>query len=134
MTAQRATDGPMPGDLQATLREVAEILDAVAAAVLAHDRIRLDSANARATALLTTLAAQITELDGTGGQVPADGRVTGLVRRLRAAVRRNSMLIERAWAMDAATTRLLLSLGRGPVESPAGAYATVPILSIERNA
>lgn len=134
MSARSAAGRPSGSDLSETLREVSATLDAVAAAVMAHDRERLDSANERARLLLTTLAAQVGELDETGAPMPADGRIAGLVRGLRTAVRRNSLLIERAWAMDAATTRLLLSLGRGAADSPGGAYAAVPVLSIERNA
>ncbi len=134
MNGQRVPGQPVGGDPWETLRQVAETLEAVAAAVIDHDRDRLDCANEHARELLGTLAAQVGEIEEAGIPFPVDGRAALLAHGLHDAVRRNSVLIERAWAMDAATTRLLLSLGRAAADSPAGVYAPSPVLSIERSA
>jgi len=135
MISRRAVDRPVPADLNAMLREVGAALDTIAAAVIAHDRDRLDAANTHANDLLAVIAARGSAPDASTVPTRPDGEAAAtLVRGLRTAVRRNAMLIERAWAMDAATTRLLLSLGRGPADTPAGAYSRLPIVTLERSA
>ena len=120
-------------DLDATLAELADVIDAIGVAVGSHDLAALDAANERAMTLQATLAARIAVL-GDADRARPPGQLAGLVARLRAGVRRNALLIERAWAMDAATTRLLLSLGRSPAEPLAGAYIPVQAATIERHA
>jgi hypothetical protein len=129
--------GPVPvagGDLQAALAELAELVDAIADAVRGHDLAGLGAANERATELHAALAERISALGEAGRLPPAAGPLGGLIGRLRSGVRRNALLIERAWAIDAATTRLLLSLGRGPAAPVSGVYAPIPIANIERSA
>jgi hypothetical protein len=134
MISRRAADRPPPGDLLETLARLGEALDAIADAVIAHDRERLDAANARANDLLDTLAVRRRAVEESGIPATSDPEVVGIMRSLRTAVRRNAMLIERAWATDASTTRLLMSLGRGPADSPMAAYAPAPYVAIERSA
>lgn len=122
-----------PLDLDAGLAELADVVDLIAVAVGRHDLIALNAANARATELHAALAAQIAALGAADRPRPA-GQMADLLARLRSGVRRNALLIERAWAIDAATTRLLLSLGRSPAEPLAGAYVPVPAANIERRA
>ncbi len=128
-TAQPAA----PLDLDASLAGLADVIDVIAIAVGRHDLAALTAANARATEIQASLALQIAALDPTE-RVRPTGQITNLLARLRTGVRRNAFLIERAWAIDAATTRLLLSLGRNPSEPFAGAYVPVPAANIERRA
>jgi len=128
----RRTD-PAKVDLDATLAELADAVDAIAAAVGSHDLAGLELANARAATLQATLAAHIAAL-GEADRARPPRQPAGLVTRLRAGVRRNALLIERAWSIDAATTRLLLSLGRTPDEPLSVAYVPVQLPTIERRA
>lgn len=131
--ARRTTGPGADVDLDATLADLADVIDAIGVAVGNHDLAALDAANARATALQATLAVRIAAL-GEADRTRPTGQLAGLLARLRSGVRRNALLIERAWAIDAATTRLLLSLGRSPAEPLTGAYVAVPVATIERRA
>lgn len=130
----RRTTGPAAHvDLDATLAELADVIDSIGVAVRSHDLAAIEAANERATALQTALAARIAA-PGDADRVRPSGRLVGLLDRLRSGVRRNALLIEHAWAIDAATTRLLLSLGRSPAEPLVGAYVPIPVATIERRA
>lgn len=119
----------------AALRELVDAADAIAAAVEVHDRVALEAANARAEGLADEVGQLIARL-GPGEAVDLADPGFGLrpiVSRLRAAGRRNALLIERAWALDAATTRLLAGLARG-VADGAPLYAPAAFVAVERHA
>lgn len=120
-------------ELDAALAGLADAVDAIAVAVGSHDLAALEAANARALTLQGVLAARIAAIDEAERVRPAH-QIAVLVGRLRFGVRRNALLIERAWAIDAATTRLLMSLGRHPNEPRTGVYVPEPIVTIERRA
>ena len=94
------------------LGELADAADSLTSAVEGHDLAGLEAANERAEALalrIGDLSAGLSEID----RVRVDNRrVRALRERIDTATRRNAYLIERAWAVDAATMRLLASLGR----------------------
>lgn len=115
-----------PTALVALLAELAEATDALTIAVERHDLAGLLAANDRAEALTSRvdgLVGALTEADRAGLD---RARIVTLRERLEAAARRNAYLIERAWALDAATMRLLAGLGRPDPASAAGAYAVAP--------
>ncbi len=109
------------GALTATLADLAEATDALTIAVERHDLAALIAANEQAEALtarINEIVAELTPLD----KAELDRvRIAGLQSRLDVAARRNAYLIERAWALDAATVRLLMNLGR--TDGPAAGYA-----------
>ena len=117
--APQPLGGPWPLDprdpvfaLAEHLGELADASDSLTTAVEHHDLAGLEAANERAEALtvrIGDLAAGMTTAD----RVRVDNRrVRALRERIDVAARRNAYLIERAWAVDAATMRLLASLGR----------------------
>jgi hypothetical protein len=130
--ARRGTD-PTERDLDGTLADLADVVDAIASAVGSHDLAALEAANARAVTLQAHIAALVAALDDAERARPSR-QLAGLVARLRLGVRRNALLIERAWSIDAATTRLLLSLGRTPTEPLSVAYVPPAVSTLERHA
>jgi hypothetical protein len=116
---------PPPPSLAATLTELAEVADAMTAAVERHDLAALQASTERADALTQQARAL------TGERRPADAASAGpsaagpapvatvtpelqaVGERLAAAARRNAYLIEHAWAVDAATMRLIAGLASG---------------------
>jgi len=115
-----------PTALVAALGELADATDSLTIAVERHDLARLVAASERAA----TLTAQIGDLSA--GLTDADRarldreRMRALRGRIDLAARRNAWLIERAWALDAATMRLLASLGRPTGDLPLQSYAPPP--------
>ncbi len=110
--------------LIATLTELADATDALTIAVERHDLAALIAANERAEALtieINDLVASLTPLEKSALDRP---RIAALQDRLEVAARRNAYLIERAWALDAATVRLLMNLGR--TEGLTAGYTTAP--------
>jgi hypothetical protein len=105
------------------LADLADATDSMTSAVERHDLARLVATNERAEAL----AARIGELSGSltdADRTRLDhGRMRALCERIDTAVRRNACLIERAWALDAATMRLLAGLGRVATDTPLHPYA-----------
>ena len=100
--------------------------DGVADAVRRHDRLALVGCNEQADALVgevNTINASLADSDrallGVVG-VPA------LCERLAASARRNALLIEQAWAVDAALMRLLLGLGKVGSDGSVGGYSSNP--------
>ncbi|HEX8941065.1 MAG TPA: hypothetical protein VF763_12965 [Candidatus Limnocylindrales bacterium] len=112
-------------DLQAALAALADATDAVAFAVRKHDHAALLEANLRADALVAEVGRRTADLSPQERLELDAAGVPALCERLRAAARRNALLIERAWAIDAATMRLLAALAR-PAEpaadAPSAAY------------
>jgi hypothetical protein len=127
-----ATALPRPAALVATLDELVGATDALTIAVERHDLAALMAASDRAeklTARVDTLASELDPLD----RVDLDtGRIAELRDRLAVGARRNAYLIERAWALDASTMRLLAGVGQDTSdgllsERPANGY--LPIAS-----
>jgi len=116
-----AFGSPRLGALAGALSALAEVSDGVARAVTRHDRQALEAANARAEQLLAqvdSLSSQLTEEDRAllGGKALAP-----LAARLAAGSRRNAVLLENAWATDAALMRLIIGAGKdGPYGEQSG--------------
>lgn len=105
------------------LSKLAASTDALTIAVERHDLAGLLAATDRAEVLtgkITEISAGLTDADRPG--LDAE-RILALRDRLDVAARRNAYLIERAWALDAATMRLLASLGRPAPDVPLQSYA-----------
>ncbi len=104
----------------AALTELADACDALTAAVEGHELAALVGATERAE----RGAAQVGRLGGElddGDRLDLDaGRVRQLGDRLAGSARRNAFLIERAWALDAATMRLLIGLAGGGIPAVGG--------------
>jgi len=126
-------DGPRPPDgrdrataLAEDLADLAAATDELTDAVERHDLVALLAANHRAevlTAQIRDLSADLTDADR--ARVDTE-RVLRLRGRIDLAARRNAYLIERAWAVDASTMRLLATLGRPAGGLPVHSYAPPP--------
>jgi hypothetical protein len=119
----RRPDGVDPVDwLAEDLGGLAAACDATTTAVENHDLAGLVAANELAETLTERIrdrAAGLTEAER--ARVGTD-RIRTLHERISRAVQRNAYLIERAWALDAATMRLLASLGRPHPDLPLHSY------------
>lgn len=118
--------GPVPqrvAALVATLTALADASDAVGMAVRRHDHAALLDANLRADALTDQVAAQSAALTDQERAAFETAGVAAVCERLRVSARRNAYLIERAWAIDAATMRLLAGLGRIDQDGAVSAFA-----------
>jgi hypothetical protein len=114
-------DRPMA--LVAALGELADATDSLTTAVERHDLAGLVAANEHAEALterIRDLSVGLTDSDR--ARIDHE-RIRALRERIDLAARRNAYLIERAWAIDAATMRLLASLGRPAPDMPLHSYA-----------
>jgi hypothetical protein len=115
-----------PGDPgEATLlAALADASDALTGAIVAHDREAIVAATRDAEAIV----AQISRLEGSPDTAarprPADTGVLLLAARIEAAARRNAILLERAWATDAAILRLLAAAARSEADAASGDYGS----------
>jgi len=120
-SASHNTGPGEPGEAT-LLAALADASDALTAAIVAHDREAIVAATRDAEAIV----AHISRLEGapdTGARRrPADARVMLLAARIEAAARRNAVLLERAWATDAAMLRLIASAARSEAEAASGDY------------
>ena len=135
--SSRAAPGPAgrPAALVATLTELADATDDLTIAVERHDLAGLLDANDRAEALTARADGLANALDDADRARLDPRQVLALRERLDTAARRNAYLIERAWALDAATMRLLAGLGRPAPETPAATYSTpAPAAYLDRQA
>ena len=136
-----ATALPRAAALTAALDELVESTDALTIAVERHDLVALVAASNRAEALTTrvnAIAAELSPVDRIELDAP---RIAEVSERLAVGARRNAYLIERAWALDAATMRLLAGLGQDRPETgfgdrPMNGYMTMttPALYLDRDA
>jgi hypothetical protein len=123
-TAVRPPDGVDPVDwLAEDLGELAAACDATTAAVEDHDLAGLLAANELAEALTERIRARAAGLTEAERARVGTDRIRTLHERIGRAAQRNAYLIERAWALDAATMRLLASLGRPDPSQPLHSYA-----------
>jgi hypothetical protein len=136
-----ATALPRATALTAALDELVESTDALTVAVERHDLVALVAASNRAEVLtirVDAIAAELGPIDRIELDAP---RIAQLTERLAVGARRNAYLIERAWALDAATMRLLVGVGQEraesmPGERPGSGYvaAAAPALYLDREA
>jgi hypothetical protein len=107
-----ATAMPRAIALTSALDELVDATDALTVAVERHDLGALIAASDRAEVLTTRVDTIVAEL-GPVDRVDLDlARIAELSDRLAVGARRNAYLIERAWALDASTMRLLAGLGQ----------------------
>ena len=105
------------------LHELADASDALGDALMRHDHAALVAANERTDALTAALAVRAESLTPPERAELAGPLLAPLFDRIRAAARRNAVLIEQAWALDAATLRLLAGVGRAQAgDGQLGAY------------
>jgi hypothetical protein len=105
----------------ALLEGLADTSDALTVAIVRRDHDAIVAATGRAEALIERLASL--DADAAGRLVP-DPAVAPLAARIGSAARRNALLLERAWATDAALLRLLAMAARaGSDAAGAQAYA-----------
>ena len=136
-----ATALPRATALTSALDELVEATDALTVAVERHDLVGLVAASDRAE-VLTARVDSITAELGAVDRIELDGpRIAELTDRLAVGARRNAYLIERAWALDAATMRLLAGLGHDrpdalSVDRPGSGYqsSAAPALYLDREA
>jgi hypothetical protein len=107
-----ATAMPRATALTSALDALVDATDALTVAVERHDLVGLVAASDRAEVLtirVDSIAAQLGPID----RIELDAtRIAQLTERLAVGARRNAYLIERAWALDAATMRMLVGLGQ----------------------
>jgi hypothetical protein len=115
-----ASGGSRAAALALALEDLADASDTLTIAVERHDLPSLLNASDRAERLTEQVAVLATDLSP-ADRLALDGpRIAGLRERLGVSARRNAYLIERAWALDAATMRLLASVGQGGSDGSAG--------------
>lgn len=100
------------------------VSDRVAQAVARHDRASLEACNERAGVLLAQVEQLATVLTPEERALLPEAGVPELRDRLTLASRRNALLIENAWATDAALMRLLIGNGKSGQDAPATGYET----------
>jgi hypothetical protein len=104
------------------LAALADTSDALTVAIVAHDREAIVAATQDAEAIV----AELTRLGGSADPAArprrADAGIILLAARIEAAARRNAVLLERAWATDAAILRLLATAVRSEAETASGDY------------
>jgi hypothetical protein len=132
--------GSRAAALAVALEDLADASDTLTIAVERHDLPSLLAASDRAERLTGRVAGLAATLDPID-RIELDGaRIAGLRDRLSVSARRNAYLIERAWALDAATMRLLAGLGQGGADAapdrPMAAYrpAAGAVLHLDREA
>ena len=106
----------------ALLRDLADAAEALGDALMRHDRIALVAANERSDAVTSRLTERAEALTPEEREELASPALAPVFDRIRAAARRNMVLIEQAWALDAATLRLLAGVGQAQPETPLGPY------------
>ncbi len=120
---------PLASAIAPLLAALAELADASEAMTRAVQRRDLD-ALAASCRQAQDLTDRVEALSGDlGAFEPGDGqagRLRTLRDRLATVARRNALLIEQAWALDAATMRLIVGFGRAPDAGAAGFYASIP--------
>jgi len=112
--------------LAGALVRLLEASDGVADAVTRHDRIDLIRLNEAAEAIVDQVNICAASLSTEERAVVSQTGIPALCERLAAGARRNALLIEQAWAVDAALMRLLLGMGKTGIEGPLGAYNSAP--------
>lgn len=111
-----------PEELVAGLAGLAAAIDGATDSLRRCDLEALAASGERAEALTARLTAVTRALtDDERSRLDAD-RIRDLQGRIDRGIRRNAHLIARAWAIDAATMRLLASLAGSPADPPARAY------------
>lgn len=135
-----APGGSRAAALAAALEDLADASDTLTIAVERHDLPGLLAASDRAEHLTGRVAGLASSLDPVD-RIELDGqRISGLRERLSVSARRNAYLIERAWALDAATMRLLAGVGQGGADAspdrPMAAYQPTAgaVLHLDREA
>jgi len=117
---------PQISSLEAALIRLAGASDGVTEAVTHHDRGALEAANERADVLMAEIGQLATALSPPERALLPQTGVPALCERLAAGARRNALLIENAWAVDAALMRLLLGLGKAGSDRNVGGYGSDP--------
>ena len=107
------------------LEALAEAGDALTSALVAHDFAAIGAATRAAEALVTGLDRIDTDLRAAHRD---RGRYLALVSRISATARRNAVLLESAWATDAAILRLLAAAAREAAAGPSYATPTASAL------
>jgi hypothetical protein len=118
-SASHHTGPGEPGEAT-LLAALADVSDALTAAIVSHDREAIVAATHDAEAIVAELSRLQGSPDAARPQ-PADADVVLLAARIEAAARRNALLLERAWAVDAAMLRLLAAAAKAESEG-AGSY------------
>ena len=135
-----APGGSRSAALAGALEALADASDNLTIAVERHDLPALIAASDRAETLTDRVAGLVAGLDAVDRMDLDGARIAGLRERLAISARRNAYLIERAWALDAATMRLLAGLGQGGADAspdrPMAAYqpASGAALHLDREA
>ena len=117
---------PALSALTAALSRLVAASDGVAEAVRRHDRLGLISCNEQADALVGEVNRLNSSLTDEDRALLGVVGVPALCERLSVGARRNALLIEQAWAVDAALMRLLLGLGKVGPDGNVGGYSSNP--------
>jgi hypothetical protein len=117
---------PALSALTSALDRLIAATDVVADAVRRHDRIALVAANEKADALVGEVNRCNSALTDDDRAVLDAVGVPARCERLGSAARRNALLIEQAWAVDAALMRLLLGIGKVGADGAVGGYSSNP--------
>jgi hypothetical protein len=118
-SASRNTGPGEPGEAT-LLTALADASDALTAAIVHHDREAIVAATRDAEEIVERLS----RLEGSPDPDarPRTADVVLLAARIEAAARRNALLLEAAWATDAAILRLLATTAREESDRASGDY------------
>jgi hypothetical protein len=117
---------PGPAALRAALVGLMAASERVGDAVRRHDRTALEAANADADVLVAEVGRLAAALTPADRPILAELGIPAACERLAAGSRRNALLIEQAWAVDAALMRLMLGAGRPGADGSAAGYGSAP--------
>jgi len=112
--------------LASALSRLQAASDGVTEALTHHDRAALEASNELAGAIVAEIgdiAGSLTDDDR--ADLP-DTSIPALRERLGVTARRNAVLIEQAWAVDAALMRLILGGGKTSPDAAGAGYASAP--------
>jgi len=104
------------------LAALADTSDALTVAIVAHDREAIVAATQDAEGLVEQLSRLEGSPDPDARPRPTDAVVLLLAARIEATARRNAILLERAWATDAAMLRLIATAAKAESDAASGDY------------
>lgn len=104
------------------LAALAETSDALTVAIVAHDREAIVAATRDAERLVEQLSSLEGSLDPDAHRTQFDADLLLLAARIEATARRNALLLERAWATEAAVLRLLAAAAKAESDAASAGY------------
>jgi hypothetical protein len=112
--------------LASTLSRLLAASNGVTEALTRHDRVALETSNELSSSLVAEVGDLAVGLTDQERLDLASTPIPELRAELAAAARRNAVLIEQAWAVDAALMRLILGGGKTGQDAAGTGYGSAP--------